>query len=131
MRKNSNKNLRINGEVKKVLASAIRASKDPRISPMISVMDVYVAPDLKTCKVWVSVMGDEDEIAKTKEGLESASGYLRSTLACELNLRNTPKLTFVMDDSTEYAITIGQKIDEVIAHDKENHVDFDPSKYED
>ena len=61
MRKNSNKNKRINGEVMKVISEAIRYSKDPRISPMTSVMEVEVAPDLKTCKVWVTVMGDEED----------------------------------------------------------------------
>ena len=58
MRKNSIKNIRINGEFMRVISEAIRFSKDPRISPMTSVMEVEVAPDLKTCKVWVSVLGD-------------------------------------------------------------------------
>ena len=84
MRKNSNKNKRINGEVMKVISEAIRYSKDPRISPMTSVMDVEVAPDLKTCKVWVTVMGDDEDRLRTAEGLKSASGYIRSTLAKEL-----------------------------------------------
>ena len=104
MRKNSIKNNRINGEVMRVVASAIRYSKDPRISPMTSVMEVEVAPDLKTCKVWVSVMGSDEDREKTMEGLKSATGYIRSTLAREINLRNTPSLRFIMDDSIEYAI---------------------------
>ena len=117
MRKNSIKNIRINGEVQKVISEAIRFSKDPRISPMTSVMDVEVAPDLKTCKVWVSVMGNEEDRARTQEGLKSASGYIRSTLAKELNMRNTPELRFIMDDSIEYAINMSKKIDEVAAKD--------------
>ena len=60
MRKNSIKNTRINGEVLKELANIIRGEiKDPRIHPMTSVVAVEVAPDLKTCKAWISVLGDE------------------------------------------------------------------------
>ncbi len=119
MRKNSNKNKRINGEVMKVISEAIRYSKDPRISPFVSVMEVEVAPDLKTCKVWVTVMGDEEDRLRTQEGLKSASGYIRSTLAKELNMRYTPELRFIMDDSIEYAINMSRKIDEVTAKDNE------------
>ena len=119
MRKNSNKNRRINGEVMKVISEAIRYSKDPRISPFTSVMDVEVAPDLKTCKVSVTVMGNEEDRARTQEGLKSASGYIRSTLAKELNMRYTPEIRFIMDDSIEYAINMSKKIDEVTAKDNE------------
>ena len=119
MRKNSNKNRRINGEVQKVISEAIRYSKDPRISPFTSVMDVEVAPDLKTCKVWVSVMGNDEDRERTQEGLKSAAGYIRSTLAKELNMRYTPELRFIMDDSIEYAINMSKKIDEVTAKDNE------------
>ena len=117
MRKNSIKNIRINGEVMKVISEAIRFSKDPRISPMTSVMEVEVAPDLKTCKVWVTVMGDDEDRARTMEGLKSAAGYIRSTVAKELNMRYTPELRFILDDSIEYAINMSKKIDEVAAAD--------------
>ena len=103
----------------KVISEAIRYSKDPRISPFTSVMDVEVAPDLKTCKVWVSVMGGDEDREKTQEGLKSAAGYIRSTLARELNMRYTPELRFIMDDSIEYAINMSKKIDEVTAKDNE------------
>ena len=119
MRKNSNKNKRINGEVMKVISEALRYSKDPRISPMTSVMDVEVAPDLKTCKVWVTVMGDDEDRARTAEGLKSAAGYVRSTLGKELNMRYTPEIRFIMDDSIEYAINMSKIIDEVTAKDNE------------
>lgn len=119
MKKNRYKNIRINSEVKKVISEAIRFSKDPRISPMTSVMEVVVAPDLKTCKVWVSVLGEEEDRKSTMEGLKSASGYIRSTLARELNLRNTPELRFIMDASVEYAIRMSKRIDEVMEKDEE------------
>ncbi|MBE5842162.1 ribosome-binding factor A [Butyrivibrio sp. INlla18] len=119
MRKNSNKNKRINGEVQKVISEAIRYSKDPRISPFTSVMDVEVAPDLKTCKVWVTVMGNDEDRLRTAEGLKSAAGYIRSTVAKQLNMRYTPELRFIMDDSIEYAINMSKIIDEVTAKDNE------------
>jgi ribosome-binding factor A len=131
MRKNSIKNIRINGEVQKVISQAIRFSKDPRISPMTSVMDVEVAPDLKTCKVWISVLGNDEDRIRTEEGLKSASGYIRSTLAKELNLRNTPELRFIIDDSIEYAINMSKKIDEVAAADAKSREERGETEDED
>ena len=120
MRKNSIKNTRINAEVQKELANLIRSEiKDPRVGPMTCVTDVEVAPDLKTCKVWVTVMGDAEVRERTEAGLKSAAGYIRSTLAKELNMRYTPELRFIMDDSIEYAINMSRKIDEVTAKDNE------------
>jgi ribosome-binding factor A len=106
---------RVNGEVQKVLAEAIRGElKDPRISPLTSVVDVYVAPDLKTCKVWVSVLGGEKEREDTRKGLKSAEGFLRSKLARVINLRNTPELIFIMDESIAYGVQMSKKIQEVM-----------------
>lgn len=116
MRKNSVKNTRINGEVQKVLAEIIRSEiKDPRIHPFTSVVSVSVAPDLKTCKAWISVLGDDKEVEDTLKGLNSANGYIRRTLAKELNLRNTPEITFVMDQSIAYGVNMSKRIDEVMA----------------
>ena len=131
MRKNSIKNIRVNGEVMKVISEAIRFSKDPRISPMTSVMDVEVAPDLKTCKVWITVMGDDEDRARTMEGLKSATGYIRSTLAKELNMRYTPELRFILDDSIEYAINMSKKIDEVAAADAKSREERGETEDED
>ena len=117
MRKNSVKNIRVNTEVMRVIAEAIRFLKDPRIAPFTSVTDVIVAPDLKTCKVFVSVLGDDAALDRTMEGLHSAAGHIRSVVARELNMRKTPELIFLPDKSASYAIHISQKIDEVIAKD--------------
>ena len=70
-----------------------------RIHPMTSVVSVEVTPDLKFAKVYVSVLGDEMDRENTREGLASASSHIRSQLAKSLNLRNTPELHFVIDDS--------------------------------
>ena len=119
MRKNSVKNRRINDEVLRALASIVRDVKDPRISPLTSVTGVEVAPDLKTCKVYISVYGDEAAGAKTMEGLRSAAGFIRGELARKVNLRNTPQLTFVLDDSIAYGVAMSHRIDEVTAADRE------------
>ena len=93
MRKNSVKNTRINGEVHRVLAEIIRGGlKDPRISPLTSVVSVEVAPDLKTCKAWISVYGDEKAQKDTILGLKNAEGFIRRELASRINLRNTPEI---------------------------------------
>ncbi len=118
MRKNSVKNRRINDEVQRALADIVRNVKDPRISPLTSVTGTEVAPDLKTCKVYISVYGDEESAARTMEGLHSAAGYIRSELARTVNLRNTPALTFILDDSIAYGVSMSHKIDEVTAMDR-------------
>lgn len=120
MRKNSVKNTRVNGEVQRVLAEIIRGGlKDPRISPWTSVVAVEVAPDLKSCKAWISVLGDEEVRKSTLQGLKSAEGFIRRELARTINLRNTPDITFVMDQSIEYGVNMSYKIDEVIAADEQ------------
>ncbi len=120
MRKNSVKNTRINGEVQRVLAQIIRGEiKDPRIAPMTSVVAVEVAPDLKTCKAWISVLGDEKAQADTLAGLRSAEGYIRGQLARIVNLRNTPQITFIMDQSIAYGVSMSKRIDEVVSSDRE------------
>jgi ribosome-binding factor A len=119
MRKNSVKNRKINDEVRRVLAQIISGGiKDPRVSPMTSVLAVEVAPDLKTCKVWVSVYGDDQKKKDTMEGLNSASGFIRGELARRVNLRNTPQLQFILDDSIAYGVEMSRRIDEVLAEDQ-------------
>ncbi|MCH5272183.1 MAG: 30S ribosome-binding factor RbfA [Lachnospiraceae bacterium] len=116
MRKNSVKNTRINVEVQRKLSTLIREEcKDPRIHPMTSVVAAEVAPDLKTAKIYISVLGDEEEVANTLRGLKSAASHLRSELAKSLNLRNTPELTFVGDRSIAYGVSMSKLIDDVTA----------------
>lgn len=115
MRKNSVKNTRINSEVQKVLAETIWGEiKDPRIAPLTSVVAVEVSPDLKTCKAWISVLGDEAAQKETMAGLRSASGFIKSRLAKEINLRITPEVQFIMDQSIAYGVNMSHKIDEVM-----------------
>lgn len=126
MRKNSVRNTRINGEVLKELSNIIRSEiKDPRINPMTSVVAVEVAPDLKTCKAYISVLGDEKSQKDTITGLKSAEGYIRRQLARTVNLRNTPEIRFILDQSIEYGINMSKLIDEVTEHDNKMHVEVE------
>ena len=97
------------------LSEIIRSDiKDPRIQPlMTSVVSVEVAPDLKTCKAYISVLGDEQAQKDTLAGLRSAEGYIRRSLAQSINLRNTPQITFIIDQSIEYGVRMSHFIDEV------------------
>ena len=118
MRKNSIKNIRVNGEVQKELSNIIRNQiKDPRIHSMTSVVAVEVAPDLKTCKAYISVLGDEKAKKDTMDGLKSAEGYVRRQLAGSLNLRITPQIEFILDSSIEYGVTMSKKIEDVTRKD--------------
>lgn len=117
MRKNSIKNTRVNSEVQRELSNIIQGEiKDPRIHPLTSVVMVEVAPDLKTCKAYISVLGGEDARKSTLEGLNSAVGFIRRQLAKNLNLRNTPEIRFIMDQSIEYGAHMSKLI-------RENHVE--------
>ena len=114
MRKNSIKNTRVNTEVMHELSNILRGGiKDPRVAEFTSVVAVEVAPDLKTCKAYISVLGDEKAQADTIKGLQSAEGYIRRELAHSLNLRNTPEIRFIMDQSIEYGVAMSKKIDDI------------------
>ena len=114
MRKNSIKNIRINAEVQRELSRIIQQEiKDPRIHPMTTVVMAEVTPDLKYCKAYISVLGNEEAQKSTMEGLKNAKPYIRRMLASSVNLRNTPELTFVLDQSIEYGVHMTGLIDAV------------------
>ena len=103
---------RINDEMQKEVSSAIRNVKDPRVSgAFISITGADVTPDLKFAKIYYSsLMGDKKEVAK---GLKAASGYIRSQIAQRLNLRITPELTFVLDDSVAHGAHISKLLNSI------------------
>ena len=115
MRKNSIKNTRINMEVQREMSEIIRTEiKDPRVAgAMITVVAVEVTPDLKYCKAFISVLGDEERAREAIVGLKNAVGYIRRELAHRVNLRNTPEISFVLDQSIEYGVNMSRLIDEV------------------
>lgn len=101
---------RINDAVKEELSLALREVKDPRVGAMVSITAAEVAPDLREARIFYSVFGADKK--ETAAGLASASGYLRRELARRLNLRITPTLTFVEDDSMEHGARISRLIAE-------------------
>ena len=132
MRKNSIKNTRINGEVQKELSTIIRNEiKDPRIHPMTSVMAVEGAPDLKTCKAYISVLGEKEAKEATIKGLKSAEGYIRRQLAHNMNLRNTPEIRFILDESIEYGVTMSKLIDDIAKKDQSHKQETDIDNFQD
>ena len=132
MRKNSIKNTRINGEVQKELSTIIRNEiKDPRIHPMTSVMAVEVAPDLKTCKAYISVLGEKEAKEATIKGLKSAEGYIRRQLAHNMNLRNTPEIRFILDEYIEYGVTMSKLIDDIAKKDQSHKQETDIDNFQD
>ncbi len=115
MRKHSVKNIRINSEVQKELSRIISMEiKDPRICPMTTVVSVEVAPDLKSCKAYISILGSDQEQEDTLAGLKSAHGFIKRELARSLNLRNTPDIRFILDQSIEYGVNMSKKIEKIM-----------------
>ena len=101
----SNRIGRINEEIQRELSALIPTVKDPRVTGMISVTSVSTTSDLKYAKIYVSVL-DKGQEAQVLKGLKSAGGYLRRELGRTLNLRNTPELSFVSDDSIDHGARI-------------------------
>ena len=105
-------------EVQRELSQIIRSEiKDPRIHPLTSVVAVEVTPDLKYCKAYISVLGNQEAKEATIRGLNSAEGYIRRQLARNLNLRNTPEIRFILDESIEYGVNMSKLIDDVAKRD--------------
>ena len=101
---------RINDAVALELAVIIREVKDPRVSEsMITITSADVTADLKYAKIYYSVLGMDDDKEQMKElakGLRSAAGFMRGQLAKRLNLRATPELTFIRDESVAHGVKI-------------------------
>lgn len=104
MKRSSNRRIRINEEIKKELMNIIREGiKDPRVDKLLTIVKVDVTGDLKFCTIYISTLMD-DKRESTIEGLKKAEKYIRGELARRINLRNTPELKFILDDSIEYSV---------------------------
>jgi len=105
---------RINEQLAKEIADILRSVKDPRVSgAFVSITAVKCTPDLRNAKVYFSAFGNKDDLAEIKKGLNSAGGYIRSQIAQRLNLRITPEITFIADDSMAEGIRMYNLIKEV------------------
>jgi ribosome-binding factor A len=111
MKKNSNRMIRINDEIMKEISNILRSDlKDPRIGIVTSVSKVDTTNDLKYCKVYISILGDDEKRKETMDVIKKASGFIRSLVARRINLRVTPEFTFILDDSLDYSF----KIDKIL-----------------
>ena len=108
-----NRTERISEEIKRELSSIIRTVKDPRMSSMTSIVSANVTKDLKYVKVYVSVLGNEDEKKGTMEALKSATGYIKKEIGSRLNLRCVPHPTFVLDTSIDYGMHINELLNKI------------------
>lgn len=115
---------RISEEVKRVVSDIIRNSiKDPRVSPMSSVMEAEVTPDLKYAKIYISVLGSDEEKEATIKGLNSAAGFIRHELGNNMKLRYSPEISFELDRSIEHGANIMRLLNEVMQKDGGETVD--------
>jgi ribosome-binding factor A len=105
---------RINAQIQREISELIQQHlRDPRLGEFLAVTEVSTAPDLKTCKIFVSSIGGQQEEDKTMKALSSASGFLRTALAKRIKMRITPELHFVWDNSIEHGDRILRLIDKV------------------
>ena len=103
---------RINEVLREVVGSAISGDlSDPRIG-FVTVTSVETSPDLRTAKVFVSVLGSEEERAATLEGLRSSHGVVQARIAAETRMKRTPTLTFRYDDTIEKGVRISELLEE-------------------
>lgn len=124
--KNNTRISRINDEIFKEVSQIIRGElKDPRMGAMTSVVRVETTSDLKYCKIYVSVLGDEAQKDSVMKGLKNASGFIRHQLAQRVNLRFTPELTFKLDESAEYAVRMNQLMEQIAKDRQEREVHED------
>ena len=115
----SNRINRINEEIQKSLADALRTVKDPRVSgTMISITRVETTPDLRFAKIYVSFL-EENKAADAMKGLKSAGGYLRREISNDLKLRHTPELMWALDDSITYGAKMLELINNLPISDQE------------
>jgi len=106
--------IRINDEIARVAAEVIRSEmSDPRIGSVVSVLRAETTSDLKHCKVFVSVLGETDTQQDTMTALGKAAGFVRKRIAEIINLRQTPEIKFVFDDSIEHGMRMRKLIEEV------------------
>jgi ribosome-binding factor A len=103
---------RVNEAVREVVSARLAEGlRDPRIG-FVTVTSVDTSPDLRHARVYVSVLGTEDERAATMAGLESAHGVLQQSVAGELRMKHTPTLEFVFDESIDRGMRISELLDD-------------------
>ncbi|MGE5675182.1 MAG: 30S ribosome-binding factor RbfA [Mycobacterium leprae] len=109
---------RVGDQMRTELADLIRDLKDPRVG-FVSIVKVEAAQDLRHAKIFISVLGNDEQKKESMKGLQSASGFLRSEVGQRMRLRYTPELHFVLDDSIEHGAKIASLLVQVQKEQKE------------
>ncbi|MCH5315689.1 MAG: 30S ribosome-binding factor RbfA [Eubacterium sp.] len=109
---------RIREDIKREIISIMRGIKDPRVSGMLTVVNVEVSGDLSYAKVYISAMEGIDVAKSAIKGLESAQGYIRKQLGTRLHLRKSPELKFIADDSISKGMDLFEKIKDISNQEK-------------
>jgi len=112
---------RVNEGLRAVVAEAVSDLHDPRIG-FVTITEVRASPDLRTAKVYVSVLGSERKMEATLDGLLSARTLIQERLSHELRMKRTPVLTFEYDPTVERGVALGKLVDELV-NDPERHDD--------
>jgi ribosome-binding factor A len=110
---------RVNAAVREVLSETVGELKDPRIG-FVTVTGVETSRDLRTARVFVSVLGSERKRERTLAGLEAAHGVLQARIGSELRMKRTPQLTFEYDESVERGVRMSRLIDELAPDDPDD-----------
>jgi ribosome-binding factor A len=109
---------RISEEMKKEVSSIIQTElKDPRLPKLISITVMNVTKDLRHAKIFVSILGDDEEKKNAMTALKSAAGFIRREIGHRMQLKFTPEMHFELDDSIEKGVYISKLINDTIKHD--------------
>ena len=119
---------RVGEDIKRELSALLRELKDPRISPMTSILRCEVSPDGSHCKVNVSAIEGEDPTKETWKGPTPASGYPRREIGLRLHLRKCPELHFVADNSIAYSAHINEILHKIADQRAESSADEEQSE---
>ncbi len=104
---------RVSEDIMRELTAILPTLKDPRIAPMLTLVRIELSGDMGHCKVYVSSMQGLEAAERSCEGLRSAAGYIRRELFARLDLRKSPQLHFIPDDSIAYAADISEKLNDL------------------
>lgn len=101
-------------DIKRELTAILRELKDPRIDKMLTVVRADLSGDMSVCKVYVSSLGGMEKTNQSVQGLKSASGFIRRELFHRLQMRKSPELTFIADNSIERGAEISRKLNDIL-----------------
>ena len=101
-------------DIKREMTAILRELKDPRIDKMLTIVRTDLSGDMSSCKIYVSSFEGMERAKESVQGLKSASGYIRRELFHSLQMRKSPELTFIADNSIERSAEISKKLNDLL-----------------